>query len=52
MLMIKFKTYGEVFAGFYIAEDSNQEFRVSATNADASHMCLRGVKIINWIKGR
>jgi hypothetical protein len=41
MLMIKCKTCGEVFGGLYV-EDSNQEFRVSTTNANTSHMCSRG----------
>jgi hypothetical protein len=42
MLMIKCKTCGEVFAGLYVAEDSNREFRASATNADTSHTCSIG----------
>jgi len=42
MLMIKCKTCGEVFPGLYVAEDSNQQFRVSATNADTSYTCSRG----------
>ncbi len=42
MLMIKCKTCGEVFGGLYVDEGSNQEFRVSATKADTSHMCSRG----------
>jgi hypothetical protein len=42
MLMIKCKTCGEVFPGLYVAEDSNQEFRASATNADNLHTCSRG----------
>jgi hypothetical protein len=41
MLMIKCKTFGEVFAGLIIAEDSNQKFKVSATNANTSHTCSR-----------
>jgi hypothetical protein len=41
MLMIKCKTC-EVFPGFYVAEDSNQEFRASVTNADNSRTCSRG----------
>jgi len=49
MLMIKCKTYGEVFAGFYVAEDSDQEFRVSATNADTSHTCSLGVRSSNAV---
>ena len=42
MLMIKCKTCGEVFPGLYVAEDSNQELRASAINADNSHKCSRG----------
>jgi hypothetical protein len=40
MLMIKCKTCGEVFPGLYVAEDSNQEFRASATNE--INTCSRG----------
>ncbi len=42
MLMLKCKTYGKVFPGLYVAEDSNQESRASAINADSSHKCSRG----------
>jgi hypothetical protein len=42
MLMIKFKTCGEVFPGLYVAEDSNQEFRASVINANNPHTCSRG----------
>ncbi len=42
MLMIKCKTCGEVFGGLYVDENSNQELRVSATNANTSHVCSRG----------
>jgi len=41
MLMIKCKTCGEVFPELYAAEDSSQEFRASATNADKSHPCSK-----------
>jgi hypothetical protein len=42
MLMIQCRTCGEVFPGIYVAEGSNQELRVSATNANTSHTCSRG----------
>jgi hypothetical protein len=40
MLMIKCKTC-EVFPGYYVAEDSNQESRASVINANDSHPSSR-----------
>jgi hypothetical protein len=40
MLMIKCKTC-EVFPGYYVAEDSNQEFRASVINANDLHPSSR-----------
>ena len=45
MLMLQCKTCGEVFPGLYIAEESNNDdFKLTATNANTSHICSRGHK--------
>jgi hypothetical protein len=41
MLMLKCKTYGEVFPGMYVPEGSTAGFRVNATTSDTSHTCSR-----------
>ena len=41
MLMLQCKTCGEVFPGIYIVEGRTADFKVSATNADTSHMFKR-----------
>ena len=44
MLMLKCKTCGEVFAGIYVPEGSNEEFKSTAAAADTKHICSRGHK--------
>lgn len=42
MLMLKCKTCGEIFPGIYVPEDSNNNFKSTAADADPSHVCSRG----------
>lgn len=44
MLMLKCKSCGEVFPGVYVDEDSTDDFRLSVTSSDTSHICSRGHK--------
>ena len=41
MLMLQCKTCGEVFPGLYVPEESTEDFKAIATNADTSHICSR-----------
>jgi len=43
MLMLKCKNCGEVFAGLYIAEDTNKDSS-SEINSNTFHVCSRGHK--------
>jgi len=41
--MLKCKNCGEVFAGLYIAEDTNKDYS-SQINSNTFHVCSRGHK--------
>jgi hypothetical protein len=42
--MLKCKSCGEVFPGVYVPEDSTDNFKLTATSSDTSHICSRGHK--------